>query len=91
MKDAIEENITREIFDNTLYSLISLISNGTCLSLRKHNAFENSHLQGNFNNSTEVLIEDFDKLKKTFFAEAKSFKDNVVDSLMVLKYLRLAY
>ena len=46
MKDTIEENITREIFDKTLYSFIengsvkcSLISNGICLSLRKHNDF----------------------------------------------------
>ena len=92
MKDTIEENITREIFDKTLYSFIesgsvkcSLISNGICLSLRKHNAFEISHLQGNFNNSTENLIDDFDKLKKkTFFAEAKSFKDKLLDSFEML-------
>ena len=86
MKDTIKENIIREIFDKTLDSLIesssvkcSLISNRTCLSLRKHNAIENSNLQGNFNNFKEDLIEDS--------AEIKSFKDkllgsfkNVVDS-----------
>ena len=26
------------------------------------------------------MIEDFDKLKKTFFAEVKSFKDNLLHS-----------
>ena len=87
MKDTIEENITRDIFDKALKSLIecgsvkcSFISNRTCLSLRKHNAIENSNLQGNFNNFKEDLIEDFDKLKNAFFAEVKSFKDKVLDS-----------
>ena len=88
VKDTIEENITRDIFDKTLDSLIesgsekcSLISNRTCLSLRKHNVTENINLQGNFNNFKEDLIEDFNKLKKSFFAEVKSFKDKVLDSL----------
>ena len=87
VKDTIEENITRDIFDKALKSLIesgsvkcSFISNRTCLSLRKHNAIENSNLQGNFNNFKEDLIEDFDKLKNAFFAEVKSFKDKVLDS-----------
>ena len=77
----------REIFDETLDSSIksgsvkySLISNRTCISLRKHNANENSNLQGNFNNFKEDLVEYFDKLKKTFFAEVKSFKDKLLDS-----------
>ena len=87
VKDTIEENITRDIFDKALKSLIecgsvkcSFISNRTCLSLRKHNAIENSNLQGNFNNFKEDLIEDFDKLKNAFFAEVKSFKDKILDS-----------
>ena len=87
VKDAIEEDITRDIFDKTLDSLIesgsvkcSFISNRTCLSLREHNAIENSNLQGNFNNFKEDLIEDFDKLKNAFFADVKSFKDKVLDS-----------
>ena len=87
VKDTIEENINRDIFDKVLESLIesgskncSFISNRTCLSLRKHNAIENSNLQGNFNNFKEDLIEDFDKLKNAFFAEVKSFKDKVLDS-----------
>ena len=61
VKDTIEENITREIFDKTLDSLIksvsvkcSLISNRTCLSLRKHNPIEISNLQGNFNNLKKI-------------------------------------
>ena len=73
VKDMTEENITREILDKTLDSLIkhgsvkcSLISNRACISLRKHNAIENSNLQGNFNNFKD-LIEDFDKLKKNIF------------------------
>ena len=77
----------RDIFDKALESLIengsvkcSFISNRTCLYLRKHNAIENSNLQGNFNNFKEDLIEDFDKLKNAFFAEVKSFKDKVLDS-----------
>ena len=106
VKDTIE-NITRKIFGETIDSLIesgsvkcSLISNRTCLSLRKHNTIENSNLQGNFNNFNEDVIEDFDKLKKTFFAEVKSFKDKLklirlkmllTPPLMVLKYLRLTY
>ena len=72
VKDTIEENIN---FDKALESLIesgsvncSFISNRTCISLRKHNAIENSNLQGNFNNFKEDLIEDFDKLKNVFFA-----------------------
>ena len=87
MKDTTEENITREILDKTLDSLIesgsvkcSLISNRTCLSLRKHNAIENSNLQGSFNNFKEDLIEDFDKLKKIFSAVVTSFKDKLLDS-----------
>ena len=87
VKDMIEENITRNIFDKALESLIesgsvkcSLISNRTCLSLRKHNAIENSDLQGNFSNFKKDLIEDCDKLKTAFFAEIKSFKDKVLDS-----------
>ena len=87
MKDTTEENITREILDKTLDSLIqsgsvkcSLISNRTYLSLRKHNAIENSNLQGSFNNFKEDLIEDFDKLKKIFFAVVTSFKDKLLDS-----------
>ena len=75
VKDTIKENITTDIFDKALESLIesgsvkcSFISNRTCLSLRKHNAIENSNLQGNFNNFKEDLIEDFDKLKNVFFA-----------------------
>ena len=70
----IEENINREIFGETLDSLIesdsvkcSLISNRTSLSLRKHNTIENSNLQGNFNNLTEDLIEYFGKFKKKIF------------------------
>ena len=70
----IEENINREIFGETLDSLIesdsvkcSLISNRTSLSLRKHNTIENSNLQGNFNNLKEDLIEYFGKLKKNIF------------------------
>ena len=104
VKDAIEENITRDIFDKTLDSLIesgsvkcSFISNRTCLSLREHNAIENSNLQGNFNNFKEDLIEDFDKLKNAFFAEVKSFKDKdqihlkrlLTPPLMVLKHSRI--
>ena len=88
VKDTTEENITRDIFDKALESLIesgsvkcSFISNKTFLSLRKHNAIENSNLQGNFNNFKEDLIEDFDKLKKAFFAEVKSFKDKLLNSL----------
>ena len=42
-----------------------------CLCLRNHNANENSNLQGSFNNFKEELIEDFDKLKKYFFAKVK--------------------
>ena len=86
MKDIIKENITRDIFNKALESLIesgsvkcSFISNRTCLSLRKHNVIENSNLQGNFNNFKEDLIEDFDKLKNTFFTEVKSFKVEVLD------------
>ena len=70
----IEENINREIFGETLDSLIesdsvkcSLISNRTSLSLRKHNTIENSNLQGNFNNLKEDLIEYFGKFKKKMF------------------------
>ena len=88
VKDTTEENITRDIFDKALESLIesgsvkcSFISNKTFLSLRKHNAIENSNLQGNFNNFKEDLIEDFDKLKNTFFAEVESFKDKLLDSI----------
>ena len=87
MKYTTEENINRDIFDKALESLTesgsvkcSFTSNRTCLSLRKHNAIENSNLQGNFNNFKEDLIEDFDKLKNAFFAEVKSFKDKVLDS-----------
>ena len=57
-----------------------LISNKACLSLRKHNAIENPNLQGNFNSFKEDLIEDFDELKKSFFAEVKSFKHKLLDS-----------
>ena len=60
VKDTIEENITREMFDENLDSLMErdsvkcrLISNRTCLSLRKPNAIENLNLQGNFNNIKE--------------------------------------
>ena len=70
----IEENINREIFGETLDSLIesdsvkcSLISNRTSLSLRKHNTIENSNLQGHFNNLKEDLIEYFGKFKKKIF------------------------
>ena len=70
----IEENINREIFGETLDSLIesdsvkcSLISNRTSLSLRKRNTIENSNLQGNFNNLKEDLIEYFGKFKKKIF------------------------
>ena len=83
VKDTIEENITREIFDKTLDSLIesgsvksSRISNKTYLSLRKDNVIDNE----NFNNFKEDLNEDFDKLKETFFAEVKSFEDKLLDS-----------
>ena len=87
LKDTIEENITRKIFGETLDSLIesgsvkcNLILNRTRLSQRKHNAIESSNLQGNFNNFKEDLIGNFDKLKKTFFAEIKSFKDKLLGS-----------
>ena len=79
----IEENITREIFNKTLDCLIqsgsvkcSLISNKTCLSIRKFNAIENSNLQGNFNNFKEDLIKDFDKLKKHFLLRLNHLKIN---------------
>ena len=52
------------MFDKTSDSFIengsvkcSLISNRACLSLRKHNAIENSNLQGNLNSFKEDLIE----------------------------------
>ena len=83
VKDKTEQNITRDIFNKALECLsesgsvkCSFISNSTCLSLRKHNAIENLNLQGNFNNFKEDLIEDFDKLKNTFFAEVESLKIN---------------
>ena len=79
VEDTIEKVIIRYIFDKTLDSLIecgsvkcSLISNRTCLSLRKHNTIENSNPQGNFSSFKEDSIEDLNKLKKAFFAEAKS-------------------
>ena len=50
------------------------------LTLRKHDAIENSKLLGNCNNFKEDLIEDFDKLEKIFFAEIPSFKDKLSDS-----------
>ena len=81
VKDTIEENINRDIFDKVLESLIesgskncSFISNRTCLSLRKHNAIENSNLQRRFSSFKKDLIEGLDKLKKKF-AEVKSIKD----------------
>ena len=87
MKDTIKKNTNREVFDETLDFLIksgsvkcSLISNKKILSLRKHNEIESSNLQGNFNNFKEDLIEDFDQLKKTFFAGVKLFKDKLLDS-----------
>ena len=74
MKDMIKENIIREVFDETLDSLIergsvkcSLISNRTCPCPRKHDVIENSNLQGNFSNFKEDFIEDFNKLKKKIF------------------------
>ena len=58
VKDETEENL--EKFSRNFDSLIksgsvkcSLISNRTCTCLRKHNAIENSNLQGNFNNFKE--------------------------------------
>ena len=81
VKDTTEENITRDIFDKALESLIesgsvkcSFTSNRTCLSLRKHNAIENSNLQGNFNNFKEDLIEDFDNLKSAFLQRLNHLK-----------------
>ena len=103
VKDMIEENITREIFNKTLDCLIqsgsvkcSLISS---LSLRKYNAIENSNLQGNFNNFKEDLIKDFDKLKKHFLLRLNHLKINYYNHLkilmthpmMVLRYLQLTY
>ena len=96
VKTIIEENITREFLGKTLDSLIksgsvecSLISNRTCLSLRKHKAIENLNLQRNFNNFKD-LIKAYDKLKKAFFAEVK-LKMLLTPPLMVLKYLHLTY
>ena len=86
-KDEIKDNITREIFDKTLNSLIdsgsvkcSLIWNRTCLSLRKHNVIKNSSLQRNVNNFKEDLMKDFDKFENKLFIEVKSFKDKSLDS-----------
>ena len=45
VKNMIEENITRDIFNKTLDSLIE-----SFLPLRKHNAIKNSNLQRYFNN-----------------------------------------
>ena len=92
MKDTIEENITREIFDETLDSSIkigsvkcSLISNRTYLSFRKHNAIEISNLQGNFNNFKEDLIEYFDKLKKKFLLlSSKIFTTHILEEVYFL-------
>ena len=65
VRDTIEENITRDIFDKTLDSLIesgsvkcSLISNRTCLSLRKHNTIENANLRGRFDWRFDELKND---------------------------------
>ena len=69
------------MFDENLDSLMErdsvkcrLISNRTCLSLRKPNAIENSNLQRRFSSFKKDLIEGLDKLKKKF-AEVKSIKD----------------
>ena len=94
------ENITWKIFYKTLDLLIeggsvksSLISNRTCLSLRKHNAIENSNLEWYFNNFKEDLIEEI--LKKYFLLKLHYLKinhyiylKNAVDSpMMVLRHL----
>ena len=83
VKDTVKENITREIFDRTLVSLIesssvkcSFISNRTCLSHRKHNAIENSNLQGNFNSFKKDLIEDLINWKKSFLLRLNHLKWN---------------
>ena len=95
-----EENITWKIFYKSLDLLIeggsvksSLISNRTCLSLRKHNAIENSNLEWYFNNFKEDLIEEI--LKKYFLLKLHYLKinhyiylKNAVDSpMMVLRHL----
>ena len=65
----IEDNITRHIFDKTLDSLIesgsvkcSLISNRTCLSLRKHNAIENSKKFVEIKSFKDKLLNSFENV-----------------------------
>ena len=86
VQDSLGENISRESFDKTLRLLIdnnSVKSNSVlsriCLSIPKNNTCRDVfNIKEELQSFKTQLVEEFNRLTQTFFAEINSLKSNVL-------------
>ena len=91
--ESLESDIDKESFDKILGFLIknqkvktSCYANKTCLSIPKEDQIKNIHttdkdnLKEDFNNFKNLMINEFESMKYSFFKEVNSFKSQLLET-----------
>ena len=91
--ESLDSNIDKESFDNFFEFLIenqkvktSCYANKTCLSISKEDQIKNIHttdkdnLKEDFNNFKNLMINEFESMKYSFFKEVNSFKNQLLET-----------
>ena len=91
--ESLESDIDKESFDKILGFLIknqkvktSCYANKTCLSIPKEDQIKNIHttdkdnLKEDFNNFKNLMINEFESMKYSFFKEVNSFKKQLLET-----------
>ena len=93
MLESLESDIDKESFNEILEFLIknqklrtSCYANKTCLSIPKEDQIKNIHttdkdnLKEDFNNFKNLMINEFESMKYSFFKEVNSFKKQLLET-----------
>ena len=93
MLESLESDIDKESFDKILELLIknqkvktSCYANKTCLSIPKEDQVNNiystdiDNLKEDFNNFKNLMINQFESIKYSFFKEVNSFKKQLLET-----------
>ena len=93
MLEPLDSDIDKESFDKILEILIknrkvktSCYANKTCLSIPKEDQIKNIHttdkdnLKEDFNNFKNLMINEFESMKYSFFKEVNSFKKQLLET-----------
>ena len=91
--ESLDSDIDKESFDKILEFLIknqkvktSCYANKTCLSIPKEDQIKNIHttdkdnLKEDFNNFKNLMINEFESMKYSFFKEVNSFKKQLLET-----------